>query len=267
MTDFLNDIRQRPRLGAWNSVMDMLSWWKRSFANGRPFNPQHYARPTNTVKLFNDTADDVGRYKTMEIGSAILDYMEDTHEPWFLGLKPTLNPRQVAVLWTECAAKSGSNRSVAIAQTSGQCMAYVNIDATYGAYHRRARPTKDSYVLQSDWAGPMEIVARPSGTGEQLCCVRMYSPNTVAYWVKTPSGGIPAATYTASGVTPGWAVCSLWPWDSAQAKNVPSAVPIRIGNKGSEAVGGDAFVRASSDEDWQLIADIEYCVDGLADYY
>ena len=177
--DRITSSTQRLSRSAWNDLMDMRNAWKLSSAYGKASRSQFFVMPTDLVAVSNNTADILYTGYILELGDIVLDDCDDEYPPLIVGSKPTLHCRQFAVLIEPCSAKGYATRPIVYAQTSGICVAKVNLDATWGHYHRRAYPIKDSYYLQSGWAGPAEIVwpqrgqDHPSGTGVQKCVVRL----------------------------------------------------------------------------------------------
>jgi hypothetical protein len=90
-----------------------------------------------------------------------------------------------------------------------------------------------------------------------------------AVYALTPPGGIPAATISGSGttsmtVTPGYADCYLFAWDSTYSRwsvqmRDGSPVTVRIYNPWASAIGGSVFIKASALEDCKLTVDSEEC--------
>lgn len=188
----------------------------------------------------------------LQIGDS-LDTPLDPRRLRYEGTHPGANPRQVAVLLADC----DNGRDVP-ARVSGVCAALVNVT---NVAHRRAYPVSGATVLQSGWAGPAEFLRAPDGTGEQLCAVRLYTPNTVSYWGVT-SSVISAAVYASSSITPGTGTVSLW--QNVSGNLVPASATIVVKSYAPVSIASGLLVRMASDDDWDLVIVGQYCQDGFA---
>lgn len=62
-------------------------------------------------------------------------------------------------------------------QVSGVCKALVNFS---DASHRAAYVESGSYVLKSSYIGPIQVLYKPSGTGEKSCVVRFFDSISIS---------------------------------------------------------------------------------------
>lgn len=242
----------------------MYNWWKRTQSRGGA-PARQYTMPTNEIKVKNESGADRAAGEILEIGDKLIDTLTRFH-PWCSGDTPTIRPYHIGVLPVPLPSEK-----LGVLQVDGICLAKIDIDATWGQYHPRAYPLKDTYVLQSGFAGPIERLwppigtAHPEGTGEQMCLVRLNTQNRATYHAVTPAGGIGPAVYGAASVTPTFEDCSLWVWDSDASDYVPhpNDVKISICNQLPEGINGGYFIKASEDQDWIITVDVEACTDAF----
>ena len=190
MSDLPKSASDKIPYSVWKDLVDMRTWWKRTFAFGAPgtgVNP--FTRATDIVKVSNDTAATLLAGRVLQLENELLcddDENPQVIPPWFKGVKPTHPGARFAVLLFACQAKYADIPQLALAQTSGICVARVNIvnDA-----HDRAGPTVDQHYLTSSLTGPVQILHKPDGTGEKNCIVNLSNREGVS------GSGSPRETY------------------------------------------------------------------------
>jgi hypothetical protein len=150
-----------PKAEIWNSMIDAGNAYRNArLSNGEP-GPTR-PRQTDIIKLKNNSGADRSRGEILRINGKAITDLSDEHL-WLIGSAPT-DAGYFGILKEPIA--SGSIGQV---QVSGCCMAMVDI---VDADHTRAKAVASQYVLESSDDGPIEIVYKPSGSGELECVVR-----------------------------------------------------------------------------------------------
>lgn len=177
-----------PKASDWNAIGESTEWVQRRMLGQGGSSPRS-AVITDIVQVQNSSGAARRPGDVLQIGSPALDDLVRQH-PWFDGIAPA------APLWTAC-------HGVLLGQTpagefgelqlSGCCVAHVNVTDTT---HRRCDVAAGSYVLQSRWAGPWQILHPVSTTGEQLCFVAL-GPKRPSSGVAKLSGTLAAGSPTA----------------------------------------------------------------------
>lgn len=251
-------------LADWARFLKVADWWDRThgFKEGSLPGPRTLDPAFVTIK--NSSGADRAQHDCLKLGThQITD--PDQFSRMIDGVAVASPADAVAILQAPVA--DGEWSGDRMAQVSGCCWAYVDIDATSGLDHNRAIPKAADYQLQSAFAGPHRILWQPGSTGKQLCLVQLWAPCQPLYAL-TGAGGIGAATIAGSGttttITPASATCSLFYWDEpnnqwAILKRSGSAVTATIYNNWDEPIGSDAIIKVSSADDGKLTVDSELC--------
>jgi hypothetical protein len=167
-----------PKAEIWNSMIDAGN----SFRNGQLSNgvPDR-TRPRNTdiISVKNDCGEDRARGEILSFTDKAVTDLTDEHI-WLLGSEVTVCD-YFGILKEPIA-----DGSIGPIQVSGCCMAQVDI---VDADHTCARAIAGSYVLESATTGPIEILYKPSGTGELECVVRFGGASKMRLG-RTGSGGL-----------------------------------------------------------------------------
>jgi len=251
-------------LTIWKELMDMRTWFKRTHAFGGPGqDPRRFIRNGEIVRVSNDTATGLSASLVLQLENELTCdavAVPTVHPPWILGVKPTKPGAKFAVLLQPCPGKYNDVRSVGVAQVAGVCIATINIvnDA-----HTRAGPTVDQHYLTSNMTGPVEILRKPTGTGQKRCHVRLSTRSGVKVYGFTGESGISAATLSSNQITPGTASVNVWTLQSgkyAPLKNSSDAqVTVTVSNPWPDAIAGSRLVSFSEDDDGLVTVDAEAC--------
>lgn len=167
----------------WNSMCDMLDWWKRTQQMGSSVAPPQVQRPTDTIRIRNDTGEALPKYSVLQPGDYLLTEL-NPRRLFYAGVKPTAGGAFVGVLqWT---AGSGD---IIEAQVSGVCP--VRVDVT-DITHTHASVVEDETDLTSNTAGPFRMLGTRTGTGvQEVVCVIDAAGSVDSYYYSTTglSGG------------------------------------------------------------------------------
>ncbi len=242
-------------VSVWNDLVDMRNWWKQTYANGSQGKVDPWASHTDIIMVGNDTADALAQGKILELDANMLTTLTDRYPPWIVGVKPTAGNVVFAVLKRPVKAKSGSTRSIVPAQISGVCFVKVNVGATW---HRRARPTKDSYVLTSGLFGPCEILSSLSTTGEQMVACSIGHSGNRSMFAKTTSS-ITAGSLTSGRLTLGSGTATIYDPYSTATQYADASHTATVYNMPGEAIASGTFVSLTPTDDWLPLAEIEPC--------
>lgn len=240
----------------WNAMVDMLNWWKRTYAFGRPGIPETRVNATDLVSIGNDTADDLSIGHVLELDAKMLATINSSDPAWLVGVKPTKGNVNIAVLLYPCKAKSGSTRTIVHAQTTGTCFVKVSVGATW---HRRARPVKDAYVLTSGLFGPCEILSELTATGEQLCLCSVGHADNRGMFAKTTSS-ITAASLSSGKLVLGSGTAAIYdPYATTASQYEDVSHSATIYNMAGDPVDTGGFVHILPTDDWLPLIDIDPC--------
>ena len=155
------DIPDNPQqpipLSLWKDLKAMRDWWKRTFAFGGSDRPPPFTRPTDLVKVRNDSYKDLDVGHVLEILDKATAEIDDSNPPWvtgnvFVGVRNCFAVLLKPVVAKECC----HDGKYAMAQTSGVCVAILDIG---DAKHTHAHPVKGSIKLASATSGPAEILS------------------------------------------------------------------------------------------------------------
>jgi hypothetical protein len=245
----------------WNSLVDMLDWWKRNHALGSGGGRLNGPRETDLIRLRNDTGEALDKYSVLQVDEYLLtdtggDIQIDRMRMFFGGSKPINGAALVAALqWT------AAEDEIVEAQISGVGMALVDVGATW---HRRAYPTRDETVLTSGIFGPFEILGELEDTGEQTCLVRMGQAANRSIMGVVQTDGITAATYASSDLTMGYGdVVLLAPHSSTVGKYTLTSgegeQEVVAYNMASGSIAAGKIVLLTPSDDWLPLVEVESC--------
>ncbi len=147
----------------FNRHVATSDWYHRNKALGEGGGGLRFTVPSDLVEVKNTSGGNRRLGELLEIDDATRPLTDlDPEYAWFLGVTP--NAQRVFGILTR---PTPSNDQAPL-QIAGGCKALVNFS---DADHRAAYVEKDSYVLKSAFVGPVQIVWKPSGTGEKECWV------------------------------------------------------------------------------------------------
>jgi hypothetical protein len=215
-----------PKAEIWNSMIDAGNAHRNGrLSNGTP-EPTR-PRQTDVIKLKNSSGASRSRGEILRINGKAITNLSDEHI-WLIGSEPnSISP--IAVL-----KEPIEDEKVGNVQLSGCCFATVDI---VDEDHSRARPIAGQYVLESGDDGPLEILYKPSGTGEQECVVKFV--DVTAIIIQTPSGGIPARV----GTTVGKADCTVFTISDSDVLT-STGTTVSVVNIAEAAVAGSVYAQA-----------------------
>ena len=168
-----------------NDLVSMLADYKRGLLNNRPPKAHGSESPTDIVKVRNGTGGALAKGNVVQLGAAILS-KKSNRTPWFECDKPTDSSLPNGHARYAIMREPSPEGKIKQAQISGCCLATVLVTDDD---HTHAFPVDDEVVLASGFAGPVELLEAPDGTGEQLLFVRLGLPQTIPLIVK-PDGDI-----------------------------------------------------------------------------
>jgi hypothetical protein len=154
----------RVSAGTFNNLVDD---YNRRQNTGATAPSSNTPRPTDVVKVRNDTNADLPRGAVVELGSLILNEL-DPQNVWLSAVVPN-GQRQFGIMVQPVLADSDS---VWPCQVAGACVALVNVT---NEDHTHAVVEAGQTVLQSAESGPVRIVWKPEGEGELSCLVLLGS--------------------------------------------------------------------------------------------
>ena len=158
-------------LSLWKDLKAMRDWWKRTFAFGGADRPPPFTRPTDLVKVRNDSYQDLEVGHVLELLDKSTAAIDDAIPAWMAGNIYAGVKSCFAILIGPVAAKECCRDGKYVtAQTSGICVAILDIADTK---HTHAGPVVGSVKLRSVVNGPVEILWQPGTTGEHLCLVHV----------------------------------------------------------------------------------------------
>lgn len=241
--------------GTWNSLVDMLAWWKQTYAlqSGSSGRKPSYIDPCRVV-VKNGSGSAFRRYDVLGLKSSTPLTNAEREAVWLDADKLTsTNIKRNCV----CAVLLDPlpNGAFGPAQVFGVGLAYVNVQATW---HRRAYPAASSDVLYSGLFGPLEILVTPAGTGERLCYVGIGHTANRMMEVKTTSS-ITAAVLTSGRLTLGSGTATVYAPYTTAAQYADASQTVTIYNKAGDAIDSGKFISVTPADDWLPLATIEAC--------
>jgi hypothetical protein len=235
-----------PKAEIWNGMIDAGN----AFRVGRlsvAAPDRSRPRSTDLIKVRNDTGADRERGEVVCFGGFVLTDLEP--ESIWLKAIATRRGKKFAILKYNVAEDE-----VVSAQVSGVCLGRVNVT---NLAHRAARlPDDGSFVLQSSFSGPVELLWTPEETGEADCVVNIRGESLPIF---KATSGIPAR----SGTTCGSANCVPYYIDDdgelvEMLNDADASQTVQIFSIFSEAVATNAYVTAK-DVFGVLAVDSEDC--------
>lgn len=210
------------------------------------------------VKLQNVSGAARRQYEVVSLDGTFLLDPVTRQNIWLEGDVASTPQRLFGVL-----LEAAKDDAIVRAQISGVCPALVNVT---NDGHRRATLIASEDRFTSSVGGPVQIIHKPTGTGEKLCVVNLSNRTGVKLYGMTPAGGIPAATKSSDTISPGSsAVVEMWYYDWATADYIPmvnsSAVQLTetVYNPWPTDISGDRWISFSEDDDGLLTVDNEAC--------
>jgi len=245
----------------WNSIVDMLDWWKRAHALGSGGGRLNGPRETDLIRLRNDTGAALDKYSVLQVDEYLLTDGDgavqfDRMRMFFGGSKAANGAALVAAIqWTAAIDE------IVEAQVSGVGLALVTVGATW---HRRAYPTRNATVLTSGVFGPFEILGELTATGAQTCVVRMGQADNRSILGVVQTGGISAATYASGDLTMGSGDVVLFaPHSSTVGKYTLTSgageQQITAYNMAMGTIDASKAVLLAPSDDWLPVVIVESC--------
>jgi len=231
----------------WNNMVEAgRAWADDQLSSGVPERPR--PRQTDVIKVRNETGANRAKGEVVGFDGFVLTDL-DADSIW-LKAAATKRGRHFAVL-----KHPVSTDEVVEAQMSGVCVGRVNVT---NLAHRAARlPSDGTYILQSSFSGPIDLLWTPEETGTVDCAINIRRDSLPIF--QAPSGGIPAR----SGTTCGTANCKPFIINDSgvlvellSATNTSQSVPVY--SIFSEAVAGNAYITVK-DVFGMLAVDSEDC--------
>jgi len=232
-----------PKTEIWNSMIDAGNAHRNArLSNGTP-EPTR-PRQTDIIKLKNNSGADRSRGEILRINGKAITDLSDEHL-WLIGSAPT-DDGYFGIL-----KEPIRNGGIGQVQVSGCCMAMIDVA---DADHTRAKSVASQYVLESSDDGPIEIIYKPSGTGELECVVRFQSPQPEisGIIIMTPTEGIPARV----GTTLGAALCDTYSIFGTELISTGQSVVVL--NMTASPVEGSAYGQAKQ-VSGRWVIDVEEC--------
>ncbi len=153
-----------PRAELWNNMIDAGNAWRNGRFNS-PAQPPTKSRGTDLLKLKNSSAANRRKGEILKIDGKVIETITDEHI-WLDGVEPTDDCRFGILKYP------ADDGEVQTCQVSGVCLALVNVT---DADHQFAVAVDGEYVLQSAFAGPIELLFVPEGLTPPIqveCVVR-----------------------------------------------------------------------------------------------
>lgn len=145
----------------WNNLTEVADWWTRSQAIGRAAGGG--IGGGRTIRVRNTSGSTRDRGNILQIGD-IEEGELDRRFLWFTGEAPNATwDKRICVLLDPAV-----NNTFARAEVLGLVTAEVNVANTS---HTTCKVAANTYVLQSDFDGPIPIIYQPGNTNTQTCVV------------------------------------------------------------------------------------------------
>ena len=150
-----------PPATVWNGMVDAGNAYRAGLlSNGTPERKKRFQ--TDVVSLLNSSGSDRARGEILRFNGKSIEEL-DNDFLWLVGDVPTADG------FFGILREPIQDDAVGLVQVSGCCMATIDVSDTGHTY---AIPVAGDYLLASADAGPIEIIYKPSGTGELECVVR-----------------------------------------------------------------------------------------------
>lgn len=170
----------------WNDMVSAGEAYRDSFFD-QPDPGRTQPRQTDIIKVRNDTSATRTRGEVVCFSGFVLTDI-DPESIWLKAIA-TRRGKKFAILKYNVAQDEVVN-----AQVSGVCLGRVNVT---NLAHRAARlPDDGSFVLQSSFSGPVELLWTPEETGEADCVVNIRGESLPIF---KATSGIPARSGTTCG--------------------------------------------------------------------
>jgi hypothetical protein len=159
----------------WNDMIDAVNDFKLRRQLGSPSSFSQHGIYSSIIKVKNSSGDGRRGGDLLQIDTTLVTTLDRQHL-WFNGVVPA------APLWQTMhgiLVRQTPNGEIGDCFVNGVCLAYVNVT---NAGHYRCDAKASQYTLESCFAGPWQILYKPSGTGEKLC--------VVVIGQKRPSSGV-----------------------------------------------------------------------------
>jgi hypothetical protein len=233
----------------WNGLVDMLTWWQRTYALGGGGAPVNLPRETDLIRIRNDTGGALAKFSVLQVDEYLLTEL-DKRRLFYAGTKADHGAALVASLqWTAGISE------IVEAQISGVGPVLVNVGATW---HRRARPTKDATVLTSGLFGPFEILGTLTATGEQTCVCRHGHSGNRGMFAKTTSS-ITAGSLSSGRLVLGSGTATIYDPYTTATQYADASHTATVYNMPGEAIPTGTFISLTPTDDWLPLAEIEPC--------
>jgi hypothetical protein len=239
-----------PPAEVWNGMVDAGNAYRNSLLSTAT--PDRKKRSqTDVISLLNSSGGDRARGEILRFNGKALEEL-DNDFIWLVGSAPTDDD------FFGILREPIEDGEVGLVQVSGCCMATVGIT---DADHTHAKSASGDYVLASDTEGPLEILYKPSGTGDLECVVRFASsgggggggfPKLHAV---TPEAGIPAKN---SSQVMGSASCVIWDSNTSGALTA-SETSLTFYNPSRTAIAGSTHITATQNQAGIYVVDFEDC--------
>lgn len=186
-----------------NAIAISAEFVRSNFLLGSPGATRRVDAPTTWLHVKNTTGGNRRRGDCLEVFDLLVSDL-DEDALWFEGDTPLAGDAVFGIL-KEPSPTNEINRL----QVSGDCIAWVNVTDEDHAY---AKPASGEHVLQSASTGPVQIIYKPSGTGEKECAVLLGSNSgttacdTVLFFAETVDATTRTVTASVIAVPEG---CSL----------------------------------------------------------
>lgn len=148
----------------WNEMVDAVNDYRLRRRLGDPLPAPPISVSPAIVKIQNSSGAARRGGDLLQLDAPLVTTLDREHL-WFDGVVPA------APLWQKSHGvliRQTPNGELGDLQVAGVCLAYVNVTDT-GHYRCDAKAAQ--YTLESCFAGPWQIIYKPSGTGEKLCVV------------------------------------------------------------------------------------------------
>jgi len=235
-----------PPATVWNGMIDAGNAYRAGLlSNGTPDRKKRFQ--TDVVSLLNSSGSDRARGEILRFNGKSIEEL-DNDFIWLVGDVPTADG------FFGILREPIQDDAVGLVQVSGCCMATIDVS---GTGHKYAIPVAGDYLLASADAGPIEILYKPSGTGELECVARFGSDSSgggeIVHFY-SPGGGIAAR----STLTMGSASCDIYTCSSGGVLS-ESGENETVYNMASSAFAASTHGVAMRNAAGLLVAIVEDC--------